>query len=361
MRSARRRRLLQVKSTTVVATEALARAYAAWKQSFRIGGGAIASSTAKRRAQQLAMQATIAALEVSPETSDGMIRFLSQLLRDGTILRGGEVTALLDRLVRAPWAPPAMLIALAGALRSYDETLSARAAQRALMLSPGDEHDAVLSRIDAMAQPVDLLPDATLSDRPVTAWRCKMAPTRAPTRDAVSKLGGTPWLPASQSWPCCGACGQHMLFAAQLARSEALPLRRHHLVSFFFCDTCLPAAPDGTSKVSLWSTSTEATADPPPRSAMREYRIEVKPFKDKPDEEKASAASFSSKLGGFPRWVQDDETPICPHCGARMVCVAQIEPSIDAMLIPGDCARWFVCVCPTECTSESATAVWQSA
>jgi hypothetical protein len=339
----------------VVATDALARAYGAWKQSFRIGGGAIASSSAKRRAQQIALQATIAALEASSGHRDGLIGFLATLLRNGTILPGGEVSALLDRLVGAPWAPPPMLIALAGALRSYDETLADRATQRALALSPAAEHAAVLARIATMAQPVDSIPDATLSDRPVSAWRCKLTPSRAPTRDPVSKLGGVPWLPAGASWPGCTACGKPMLFAAQLARSDALPLRRHDLLTFFLCDPCVG------SSVRLWSTSTDASGDPPPRPEMRERRIELKPFKDKPDDEKAAASSFASKLGGFPRWVQDDGTPICPHCGARMVFVAQIDPSVDEMLIPGDCARWFLCVCPLECTPASAAAVWQTA
>jgi hypothetical protein len=302
------------------------------------------------------MQKTITALEESPDRGDGLIRFVGQLLRQDTILRGGELGPLLGRLVGAPWATPAMLIALAGALRTYDEALAERAAQRALAMSPADEHDAVRARIEAMAQPVEMLADPTMSERPVTAWRCKVTASRAPSHDPVSKLGGTPWLPAGASWPRCGACGEPMLFAAQLARGEALPLRRHDLVSVFFCERC---GPDGAA-VLLSSTSEGATGEPAPRASMREYRIEVKAFKDKPDEETAAKSSFATKLGGFPRWVQDDGTPICAHCGSRMVCVAQIDPSVDEMLVAGDRALWFVCVCPIECTTTSAAAVWQS-
>lgn len=32
-----------------------------------------------------------------------------------------------------------------------------------------------------------------------------------------------------------------------------------------------------------------------------------------------------TKLGGDPEWIQDEETPTCPDCGAAMVFVGQID------------------------------------
>jgi hypothetical protein len=346
---------------TPIVADPVARAFAVWKQSFAVGGGGIASSSAKRRIQRIALEATLAAIAASPATGERVVGFVCQLLRRGTVLPGGDNGALLDALVRAPSLSPTMSIALAAALRSYDDRLAERAVQRVLTQSPASEHPALLAKIAAMAQPIDEIPDVSQSEKPVTAWRCKVVPSRSPTHEPVTKLGGLPWLPAETPWPRCGACGEEMRFAAQLGRGEAVPLRRHDLVSVFFCAGCLLGDDSGTATQVLLSRASGPAAELAPASPpMREYRLEAKAFKDKPDEDEAPDASFTTQLGGFPRW-QAAGGPICPHCGAAMVYLAQIEAAVDDMLIPGDAALWFVCVCPTECTPASGAAIWESA
>jgi hypothetical protein len=286
-----------------LATDPVARAFALWKQSFGVGGGGIASSSAKRRIQKIALEATLGAVAADPSAGERVVGFVCQLLRRGTILRGGDSAALLDAIARAPSLSPATSLALAAALRSYDDALADRAVERVLAQSPPADHDALRARIAVMAQPIDEIPDPSQSEKPVTAWRCKVVPSRSPTGEPITKLGGLPWLPASTPWPVCGACGQPMRFAAQLARGEAVPLRRYDLVSVFFCDGCLLGDDhDAATQVLLMPGSGAASDRAPASPLMREYRLETRSFKDEPDEDAAADASFATKLGGFPRW-----------------------------------------------------------
>lgn len=55
---------------------------------------------------------------------------------------------------------------------------------------------------------------------------------------------------------------------------------------------------------------------------MRELSIETKEF------EKNTNFGKRSKFGGFPDWIQNDETPKCDCCKKKMDFIAQLD-SID--------------------------------
>ena len=48
-----------------------------------------------------------------------------------------------------------------------------------------------------------------------------------------------------------------------------------------------------------------------------------------------------SKLGGIPDWLQNDETPKCPHCRHTMEFIAQID-SIDYTGFPNPKAEYML-------------------
>ena len=61
---------------------------------------------------------------------------------------------------------------------------------------------------------------------------------------------------------------------------------------------------------------------------LREYRILFEPVNEGEPPVRLDYPEnlgLQSKLGGAPDWVQGEEWPACPHCGARMTFVAQLD------------------------------------
>ncbi|MCQ2974135.1 MAG: hypothetical protein MJ211_04925 [Bacteroidales bacterium] len=52
---------------------------------------------------------------------------------------------------------------------------------------------------------------------------------------------------------------------------------------------------------------------------QKEYKIVLS------DENISSELGERSKFGGNPNWIQNDETPKCPHCKKQMEFIAQID------------------------------------
>ena len=52
-----------------------------------------------------------------------------------------------------------------------------------------------------------------------------------------------------------------------------------------------------------------------------------------------------NKLGGVPDWIQNDETPKCPHCKNKMVFYGQLD-SINSDYNIMDCGIIYVFYCP---------------
>jgi hypothetical protein len=50
------------------------------------------------------------------------------------------------------------------------------------------------------------------------------------------------------------------------------------------------------------------------------------------------------QLGGSPTWLQGDETPACPECGAKMSFYGQLD-SVNDDFVLADCGLVYVFVC----------------
>lgn len=374
------------------------RALAAWRSTFLVGNRAIASNAARRRAQAAAVRATARAIAADP-TSLRLAALLSQVMLRGSLVPDRETAGALRDLLDAPWSTPALARALHPGLARFDEGLAARAVELVLAdLAPQDRAHAAAELARPQA-PSALLDDPSLSNRPVMAFALAASPVGAPTEGPAAKLGGEPALPPG-AWPTCPRCGASMRFLVQLPAGQALPpsrgvlgerprasgpraaraaskgassplaaaplaLRRSRLISLFLCDDdrCEPWSLDGGNAVLLSPTGVPLERHAPPPHGVRpveERPIEFLPFEDRPDEEDAPEVSFGSKVGGFPRYVQDDETPCCRACGLLMITVAQLAADLDDALLSGDRAMWYLSVCPAECTPTSAVAFRQS-
>lgn len=329
-----------------------------WRQVFAIGDGAIASGKARKRAQVAAVGATARALEARPDDL-APATFLGQLLVRGTVLADPATKTALRALVDAPWATPAILAALAGPLGVHDAELGKRARERALALAPEAGRARLAAELARSPTPPVVLADPRRAGRPVEAKALTVS--RGSAEGPVTKLGGRPWLPAGVEWPACRACGEPLRFILQLAAGDG-PQRRSALVSLFVC---------GDFECHPWSATSGANAVllvPPGGLAPRECAapvvaeraLDLDAFTDPPDEEGAPKASWGSKTGGYPRWVQDDRTPSCAACGLGLVPVLQLDGELDEALHPGDISLWFVAICPAECSPTSGAAFCQS-
>jgi hypothetical protein len=50
------------------------------------------------------------------------------------------------------------------------------------------------------------------------------------------------------------------------------------------------------------------------------------------------------QLGGSPTWIQQDETPQCPHCGQEMTFYGQLDSIGDGFVI-ADCGMIYIFLC----------------
>lgn len=58
------------------------------------------------------------------------------------------------------------------------------------------------------------------------------------------------------------------------------------------------------------------------------------------------------KLGGVPDFIQSEDWPICPDCGAKMTFYAQLD-SINDEFIIADCGMIYIFIC-FECNAVEA-------
>jgi hypothetical protein len=211
-----------------------------------------------------------------------------------------------------------------------------------------------------------------------------------PISTPVSKLGGKPVFVAQLEAPHCQSCGQLMDFIGQFRLDSPLQLSRRFQIAYvFMCPgqydergwlTCSTwEAFSGANTVLLQEDNGLAllpgTPDRYPDYELTFRRVpepdlDVSRF-DLADDER-DRISYTTKFGGVPAWVQNNETPHCPHCGKDMRFVAQIDAELDGPL-PADTAEWdqyhffdfgdvglgYVFICPNDCSSDGAF-LWQS-
>jgi hypothetical protein len=80
-----------------------------------------------------------------------------------------------------------------------------------------------------------------------------------------------------------------------------------------------------------------------PAATGKGLRFEAKPDVP-PGGGSRRRARLGSKVGGFPTWVRDDETPTCSACGCPMSFALQLDEACGGNL--GDDGIGYVFLCP---------------
>jgi hypothetical protein len=184
-----------------------------------------------------------------------------------------------------------------------------------------------------------------------------------------------------------------MDFLAQVPLQQPLHLSsRYSMAYIFMCPgrfdekgwlTCKTWDPfSGANKVIIQELSghTELISRP---SEFPDYSVTlehvIKPLIDTSDyalpDELIEEVHGSTKLGGVPMWLQDNETPQCPTCHGPMMFAAQFDAALDGSL-PADPAKWdaeaykflhfggddgigYLFLCRDECGPDIGFFLWQ--
>ena len=209
-----------------------------------------------------------------------------------------------------------------------------------------------------------------------------------PAEVANTRLGGLPYAEAGEKWPVCEECTKELAFIGQfrLPDSGHGSLPWGSLLTFFYCWHCSswgfdgekrtweirthrsPAAekavicvPLGASERPIKPCRAETVAEQSlPAFDGLEYwspRVEELCCQENPDEpwevyfaaleELGISGDVTSMFGGYPQWIQGDETPDCPECDERMQLMVQIASEEAAELMWGDAGAVYLFSCPS--------------
>lgn len=227
----------------------------------------------------------------------------------------------------------------------------------------------------------------------VDAYLCELSRAAQPIEILTLKVGGSPVLLGEIDWPVCGTCEQPMDFLAQIPLHEPIAFLDHYAVAYvFMCSGKSSARPwvqckpwdafAGANRVVLQSGQGKNIV-PTPSPTYPDYSINLQkvtePMIDtsdySTDEDLRAAVSESTKLGGVPAWLQNNDTPRCPKCGERMRFVAQLNAELDGPL-PADPSKWsnekykflefgddglgYLFICDKERSTHGAAFLWQT-
>lgn len=243
-------------------------------------------------------------------------------------------------------------------------------------------------------------------NRPRSGYFLTIEEAANPILGATSRLGGFPFLPVSESWPCCSKCGIDLFFVGQLGRDlEVCPLPNQiDLLCIYKCSNTecdnwweeyrgqeffhLYSATNATSLQDSAEGWDPTITYPPPGIAYERggpanhainpevgepYSIRIgNSFIDFPHwEENSDWGEIDSsvmdeyietyptdepKLLGHPKWQQLPQYPMC-SCGKTMQHLLQLEqPYVEL----GDAGRLHVFYCVDWCDGAmSVAATWQ--
>jgi len=213
----------------------------------------------------------------------------------------------------------------------------------------------------------------------------------------VTKIGGAPWWPESDSRPTCWQ-GHPLAFMAQIALGDVPQLAPDSgLLSFHYCDECARSGyvsfGGGEDEhrgydVHLFRDPKTVKADRlgvvassslPSRRVRLAAVDEIPGFEDIGEELRARIPRGSStarndfdetvypglvhvrrcKVGGWPSWQQSPAWPVCDKSGTMMF-VAQLDWELgrDSSWAPGGYAYLFAC--PETCRTRSAELIIQT-
>lgn len=237
------------------------------------------------------------------------------------------------------------------------------------------------------------------------AWLLNAHDAVAVSRTQTHFLGDSPFMPATEGWPACDNCTQPLTFMWQINFAEfsgSGMLEERGLLQFFYCWLCFPM-PMSDSEANEVNNDEDyfyggllaVQHDQPHGIAYRwypDFRVDLAsltPQLSCPDEEFVFGAPLScdplpvlslpdvsdqsntlpdisselddsdllairivpaqiartvSQLGGYPDWVQNEETPHCPVCKQPAVLVGALG-SDDTNVIWGDTGYWYIFAC----------------
>jgi|CXWK01.1.fsa_nt_gi hypothetical protein len=229
------------------------------------------------------------------------------------------------------------------------------------------------------------MPDIT----EVACYVASISRAEDPVTTPIFKLGGNPVFVSHIEQPACKHCGQNMDFIGQIRLDSPLQLSNRYQMAYVFM--CLGQLDErGWLVCPTWESFSGANMVllqmdrglalvPGTDARYPDYRValaatpepDVDVSDSDLDEDLSMQVAWATKIGGVPAWVQNNETPHCPHCGKPMRFVAQIDAEPDGPL-PADQSLWpnvklfdfgdvgigYVFVCPGDCSSEGAF-LWQ--
>lgn len=176
------------------------------------------------------------------------------------------------------------------------------------------------------------------------AWDMKLGKRKG----AGDRVHGPPPI-ATKKIPICRSCKRPMQhLATWFYDRERLPLEHYAALSVFQCETprCKAWDPDKGANAALLVVRkdiVDSTHRDTQGVTYRKARFEADPTREEVEDESPGGC----KVGGYPTWVQDGETPQCDECKKPMVFVAQLD-SDDTGMNFGDAGIGYVFCCPDE-------------
>ncbi len=231
-----------------------------------------------------------------------------------------------------------------------------------------------------------------MSVEKVVAHICKLTRAEAPIGEPILKMGGKPVFYEEVEWPVCTDCGQKMDFLGQFPLQSPQRLSENfHMAYVFMCSgkydergslVCRTFEPFSGANVVILQRESNQTYMPDVEATYPDFQIQceamTEPLEEKMqlgDEEFIHYRVYGeTKVGGFPMWLQMDETPICQRCHEPMNFLAQMNADLDgpypAHITPeikefmqflnfGGFGMGYLFICQNECDRNSAAFLWQ--
>lgn len=212
---------------------------------------------------------------------------------------------------------------------------------------------------------------------------------------AATKIGGLPYLLASDRWPLCQSCRRPLGFVFQINFGDIPPgdfrIGSWNLLSFYYCLRCAPQdsrAPGGhyvalreIRRGDVLENASFALRDPDVAEPL-ECSVAFRPIEDLPPAETVVSIlgtdervledyshhieqlhggnRMASKFGGYPLWLTGPPTFHC-SCGATLRYLAQLQSNPKANVVWRDGGVLYLLHCPRACDPRSVGFTIQSA
>jgi hypothetical protein len=191
----------------------------------------------------------------------------------------------------------------------------------------------------------------------IETCKCELVKQDKTLQQPVSKIGGMPAFYNKVEWPKCSYCGRKMDFIGQISLSEPLKISTKYDMAYIFmcpgefdeegCLKCETWDHQSGANVVIFQRKTDVFFREEHEQYIPEYilfsEMTKEPLIDfsdfSIDEKVRDMVVMSTKIGGVPAWLQNDETPFCSICGKQMKFIAQISSELNGPL-DEDPSKW---------------------